>query len=194
MAAVAALDYAGGASAVEEKNGLLAGRKRVVKTLLQVLAEHTTVALSKLVAHVDDADIRQVRGGARPFDTRWQDEATDGPTLGGVRGAKIGCRAAEHDDCAGDAGHLVGHVSRVVAGCAIHLLVRPLVLFVEDDETEVSLRGEEGRSRADDDPTLAPMDGPPFLPVTHGRETTLEQGDLPREPRFETSDGLGSQG
>ena len=103
--------------------------------------------IAALPAQVDDADARHRRsdpGGENdPLERR--------PALGPRCGAAVdGNRPLESRALRGDG-------SRVVARIGL-LLVRGVVLLVDDHEPEVAHRGEDRRACADDDPRLATRD------------------------------------
>ena len=62
LAAVAAEDVGGGATAVEEQDGLMAGLQRLVQCTCQRPAEERAVSGAQFQAHVDHAHRRQVDG------------------------------------------------------------------------------------------------------------------------------------
>ena len=68
------------------------------------------------------------------------------------------------------------------------------MFFVENDEAEVGLGGEEGASRAYGHAEFAFVDAPPFVELLAGFEAAVEDGDLAREAGTEALHGLGGEG
>ena len=74
------------------------------------------------------------------------------------------------------------------------LLVGPLVLLVQDDESEIGHGGEDGAARADNDVIGAAPRLPPLVEALAGGEAAVEDGDTTREPGGEALDGLVGEG
>ena len=104
----------------------------------------------------------------------------------------VGRRAAEDDRHPGDLGELDRGVAGVVAGRVV-LLVRRLVLLVDDDHAEPRQGGEDGRARADDDARLAVARPPPLVEALAHAERAVQERDLAGEASGEALDRLRRQ-
>ena len=135
--------------------------------------------IAALAAEVDDAHARHRR--ADPG--REDDPLERRPALGPRR------RAAVDRDRAFEGGALRGHGARVVAGIGL-LLVRRVVLLVDDHEPEVAHRREDRRPRADDDPRLAARDPVALVAPLGLPERRVEDRDRVAEALPEPADRL----
>ena len=147
------------AAAVEEEHRLLAPFETLGDRLLERFGEDRRRALAAelLLPHVDHAHDRQLhlRRPVRHLQQRVL------PSLRVVVALERGRRAAEHDHRAFALAADDRDVPRVVPR-GLLLLVRMLVLLVDDDEPERVHRREDRRPRADDDlgpalPDLVPL-------------------------------------
>ena len=80
----------------------------------------------------------------------------------------------------------------MIAGVAL-LLVRRLLLLVDDHEADPLERGEERGARADDDVGDSVEYSPPLVESLPGRESAVQERDAVSETRDEPRDDLGGQ-
>ena len=176
-AAVPAEHVGGLAAPVEEEDGLFLAGERIAQRAPQRPAEHARVARLKLLAHVDHVDRRQAdhqrivvrrliaRRHVRilrliadalavAHDAVGQRQPRDLAQVRAVHRLDIGRGAAEdhHRTVVLRAG--LGQMARVVIGRQHRrrVLVTAVVLLVEDDHADILQRGEQRRTRPDDDP------------------------------------------
>ena len=135
--------------------------------------------IAVLPAQVDDAHARH--RGADPG--REHDPLERGPALGPRRRAPVH-RNRSLECCA-----LRGDRAGVVAGIGL-LLVRGVVLLVDDHEPEVAHRGEDRRACAHDDARLAPRDPIALVAALGLAERRVENRHRVAEPLAEATDGL----
>src|SRR3954470_3388993 len=76
---------------------------------------------------------------------------------------------------------------------AVLLLVRGVVLLVDDDDAGACERHEYGRARADDDLRLAARRGEPGACTLDLAESRVQRGDVDAEPLAETAQRLRRQ-
>ena len=135
--------------------------------------------IAGLAAQVDDAHRRQRRAEPaaelEPLERR--------PRLGPRR------RRPVHRDRAFERRALRGDGARVVARIGV-LLVRRVVLLVDDDQPEPADRREHRRARADDDPRLAARDALALVAALGVGQRRVEDRDAVAEPRADAADGL----
>src|SRR5207249_10393321 len=144
-----------------------------IQPTLNRLAERTTqdhvgTAGRVLFAHVHDGDRRQ-----RPIEDAALEH--DAFVLAGHRAIVALHRwrgRTQHGERAGPLRADDGDVTAVVAR-ALVLLVRGVVLFVDDDEPEPFKRSEHGRAGADDDVDVAAPDPLPLVVPLAGREPAV---------------------
>ena len=150
VAAVAAEHDAGGAAAVDEQDGAVpdvpverhegGGQRR---------RDEAAVALGQLDPHVHGLD-RHGRPGAAAFQPKVPE-----PTLPREAHADdVGGRRAEDDRGGGEPAQDDGHVASLVAGRAVRLVGR-VVLLVHDDDAQGLGRRQDGHARAHHDARLA---------------------------------------
>ena len=134
-------------------------RQPLLDRVVERPAEHDVRALRRvLLAHVDDR-----HGGERPVeDPALQDDALEPARHRVVVGLHRRRRRAEHDQRAGALRAHDRHVAAVVAR-ALFLLVRAVVLLVDDDQAEPVERREDRRTGADDDLDVAAPDPLPLI-------------------------------
>ena len=89
-------------------------------------------------------------------------------------GLERGSSGTQNDRRTHDLGADDRNVAGVVAGNLL-LLVRQVMLFIDDDETQVFCRRENSRARADDDPCFATTDAIPLLRPFVGSERRVQQ-------------------
>ena len=146
VAAVPALHDARRATPVQEEDGLLPALEGAGEGLVEAAAEDAAHAGLELLPHVDDLCFRQRdRAGPAVFaqcEALGQLQESMPPLAGVMVRGEVRRGAAQHDGRSGELGELQGYVPRVVPGGNVLLLVRPLVLLVEDDEAQVRNRGE----------------------------------------------------
>ena len=139
--------------------------------------------IARLAAQVDEP-----HGRHRRPDPRRQRQAPEPcPALGPGR------RGAVHRDRALERRPLGGDRARVVAGVGL-LLVRGVVLLVDDDQPDAAHRREHGRPRADDDPRLAPRDPVALVAPLRRAERRVHDRDAVAEPATESSHRLRREG
>jgi hypothetical protein len=93
-------------------------------------------------------------------------------------GNHVGGGAAQDDHGAGELCQLQGHLSGMVMGGAVLLLVGPLMLFVYDDKAQVGLGSEDGAARADDDAIAPLLYAPPLVEVLSTGEAAVKERHL----------------
>ena len=165
------------AAAVEEQDGLVAGVDGRGERLRELRREHAVV-----VAHVHELELRRQRAVHALAQVGVQRHACE--ALHARRGR------AEDDHGAARLRTPAGHRARVVGGLVL-LLVRGVVLLVDDDQPQVDERREHRRARADDDAHLPAGDGGVGeQPLPRG-ETRVQHGDPGAgEPPLDARDGL----
>ena len=97
--------------------------------------------------------------------------------------------AAEHDGDVQGAAKSKRNLACMIGG-PILVLIRWLVLFVEDDEAEVGQRREDGRARPDHHVNLARPDAPPLVVAFAGTQRAVDDGDAARKAAREALHGL----
>ena len=89
-----------------------------------------------------------------------------------------------------------GEVAGVVLGW-VFLLVSWFVFFIDNDESEIGKRGEDGRASSDNDACFSGPDTVPFVEAFALGKVGVKNGnfiDHFREAGFEALDGLGGEG
>ena len=126
----------------------------------------------------------------------WQRPAIDAlaqPQPGRVRHRlRAGRRAAEQQHRPVIAGALCRHGPGVVPRIAL-VLVRGLVLLVDDDQADVGNRREHRRARPDAHPRLAANEPLPFRRALRAGDPRVHDGDDVAEPRLEPLERLRRQ-
>ncbi len=102
--------------------------------------------------------------------------------------------AAVDDHRALPLGPAEGDLPRVVAGRAPVLLVRGLVLLVDDDQAQPGQRREHGAPRAQHHVGAPLADAPVLGDPLAGRQTGVPDGDALAQPRAQSAQELGGQG
>ena len=143
------------------------------------LEERRRQRIAGLATEIDEPHARHRR--ADPRAERAPREAS--PALG-PRG-----RRAVDRDCALERRALRGHGARVVPRVGL-LLVRGVVLLVDDDQTHASHRCEHGRAGADDDARLPSRDPVPLVASLGVAERRMDDRDEVAEAAAEAADGL----
>src|SRR5207247_2715899 len=171
-------DGRGKPAAIQEDQCLLAALDTLAERLGQGPAQDRLWALGRiLLSHVHHRD-----AGERPIeDAALEDDAlvsTHHRVAVGLHGRRGG---TEDDDrvrtlCAND-----GDVPSVVPRVLL-LLVRGIVLLVDDHEPYAVERCEDGRPRTDDDVDVALPDPLPLVVALPVRETAVLNGNAPPEP------------
>ena len=139
--------------------------------------------MARAAAHVEDLHLGE-GGAVRP---RGQLEALERvPALGPRRGGS----GDEHG--AGLRSAVPGDLARVVAWIAL-LLVRRLVLLVDDHQPEVGHGREDRRARADGDPRDPVANAAPLVAALSGGELRVQQGHPVAEARPEAGERLRGQ-
>ena len=186
-AAVAALDVAARPRRLRKRITCSSAASAVSIAPRQRAAEHAAVA--GCAAPRADRRRRSAAWRATPSGRTLPSAAGDGPDALGQREQRVLAarralvrddvrrRAAEHHDGALQPRQLDRGVARVVARLRVLLLVRPLVLFVDDDQAEVRLRREDGRARADDDVVAPVGDAVPLVEQLAVAEAAVQHGD-----------------
>ena len=102
-------------------------------------------------------------------------------------------RGAEHDR---DLPELTAHDREIASMIAqpLVLLVRGVVLLVDDDEAEIDEWREDRRAGSDDDPRFAACDPPPFVPALAGREPAVHDRDGVAETLLRSRQQLRGEG
>ena len=111
----------------------------------------------------------------------------------GVHRAHVRRRAAEYHHGVLSASPFDGHVAGVIAGRGRLLLVRPLLLFVYDNQANVRHGRERGAPRADDDIKLTLRDAPPFVIPLPQRQSAVKHRNATGKSLPEAADGLRRQ-
>ena len=198
VSAVAALDHAAAAPAIEVEYHLLACLDSPAYPAAQSAAEDAAVALLKLPAQVYDLyrGLRSRAAGTRAGHGCYairQLEQTVSPVDGAGIGHNVRCRGAQDDHRAGKLRQLQGRLPGVIARRVV-LLVGGLVLFVDDYQPQVRLGRKDGAARAYRHTVTALLYAPPLVePLPRGQAAVLD-GHLAREAAAETVDGLRGQG
>jgi len=135
--------------------------------------------VARLAAQVDEPHGRH----RRPDPRRERQAPEPCPALGPRR------RGAVHGDRALEGRPLGGDRACVVAGVGL-LLVRGVVLLVDDDQPDAAHRREHGRPGADDDPRLAPRDPVALVAPLRRPERRVHDRDAVAEPATESSHRL----
>ena len=86
-------------------------------------------------------------------------------------------RGAEDDRAVVDLPHHLGRITPIVAG-RLPLLVRGIILFIDDDELQITKGHEDRRTRADDDRTLAIGDALAVVIALALAKTAVNEDDL----------------
>ena len=176
---------------VEEEDDLLAGGDGAVDGLVEPGAEDEAggvLGLDEVAAHVDGVD-----GGQRaPCDPFGQCEVVELAAAGEGEGLEGGRCRAEHDGDAELGAEDESEVAGVVAD-AVFLLEAAVVLFVDDEQSEVLEGGEEGAAGAYDDPCLSASDAAPLVEALAGCEAGMEDRDGGGERGREGGDELGGE-
>ena len=128
------------AAAVQEQDRLAAA----FRDPAELLEERRRERIPGLAAQIDDPHL----GHGRADSGRQREPLERQPAL------RSRCGAAVDRDRALERGALRRHRARVVAGIGL-LLVRRVVLLVDDDKPECRDGGEDRRARADDDRCVA---------------------------------------
>ena len=194
MAAAVALQGAGEAAAVEEKDGLLAFFEALFEGGAEAVGEDGDLAFLLLLfqTHVDDADERHGVGVGAFVEAEELVFSGEGvlPAFERRRGG------AENDGAGLEGGAEDGDVAGLVAG-DVFLLVGGFVLLIDDDEAEIRQGCEDGGAGADHDACRAFADAVPLVESLALREVGVEDGDLVGEVGetcLEAADGLGGEG
>ena len=177
VAAVVADEVRREPAAVEEQDGLVPRVDGRGERLRELRREHAVV-----VAHVHELELRRQRAVHALAQVGVQRHACE--ALHARRGR------AEDDHGAARLRTPAGHRARVVGGLVL-LLVRGVVLLVDDDQAQVDERREHRRARADDDAHLPAGDGGVGeQPLPRG-EPRVQHGDPGAgEPPLDARDGL----
>lgn len=107
-----------------------------------------------------------------------------------------GCGGSEEDGAFLKAAADNGEVAGVVLGW-VFLLVSWFVFFIDNDESEIGKRGEDGRASSDNDTCFSGPDTVPFVEAFALGKVGVKNGnfiDHFREAGFEALDGLGGEG
>ena len=99
---------------------------------------------------------------------------------------------AQHDDGIRHLGAHHGNVAGVIAR-RLFLLVRRVVLFVDDDERKIGDRGEDRRARADDHARFAALDAMPLLGAFAVGERGVQDGNFIAEDLMQVGSHRRSQ-
>ena len=145
--------------------------------------ERSRERIARLAAQVDEPHGRH----RRPDPRRERQAPEPCPALGPRR------RGAVHRDRALERRPLGGDRARVVARVGL-LLVRGVVLLVDDDQPDAAHRREHRRPRADDDPRLAPRDPVALVAPLRRAERRVHDRDAVAEPATEASHRLRREG
>ena len=145
--------------------------------------ERSRERIARLAAQVDEPHGRH----RRPDPRRERQAPEPCPALGPRR------RGAVHRDRALERRPLGGDRARVVARVGL-LLVRGVVLLVDDDQPDAAHRREHGRPRADDDPRLAPRDPVALVAPLRRTERRVHDRDAVAEPATKSSHRLRREG
>src|SRR5438552_14508407 len=167
------------AAAVEEQDRLAAA----LDDAAQLVEERRRERIAGLATQVDDAYRRQI--GAEPRAELEPLEAR--PALGPRR------RRAVDRDGTLERRALRGDRARVVARVGV-LLVRGVVLLVDDDQAETAHRREDRRARADDDARLAARDPLALVATLRVRQPRVQDRDAVAEARADPADRLRRKG
>ena len=164
---------------VEQQNGLATP----FGDAAELGQEGSRERIATLPAEIDDSD----PGHWRPDPGREHDPFERGPALRPRSGAAV------HRNGTFEGSALRSNGPGVVARIGL-LLVRGVVLLVDDHEAEVADRGEDRRARADYDPRLATGDAIPLVAPLGLPECGVEDRDRVAEALAEPADGLGREG
>jgi hypothetical protein len=165
-------------AAIEPQQHLLATREPLGDGGAQRQREHA--GPTALAAQVHDAH----DGQRSPIDARRQRQAPIPATRRVRERLETRRRRTQHD---GDAEHLRASHRDVAAVVAqlLALLVRGLMLLVDDDELGVRQRREHGRARAHDDVECAAAREFPVAPPRADRQIAVQRADAPTESLLE---------
>ena len=188
---VGALDERRVATPVEQEDALLPPREPFAETAFELGRYHLAArplvgrGRAQLLPQVEDAHLRQPTAAH----TLRQREQGEPPILRVLPALEARRRTAQHAARARLARADECDVAGVVAW-RLRLLVARLVLFVDDDRTEVRERCEDRRPRADRDPLLAASQGAPRIEPLAVAQSRVEDRDLVTEHRPEAIDSL----
>ncbi len=159
LAAGAAGDEAREAAAVEQQHGLFAvGEARGHGVDQRAREGGVFAGFEELLAHVDQFDLRH--GAALDALRQFEQRVLSG--LGVVAGFQTGRGGAQHYYGARMVRAHDRHVAAVIARRFL-LLIALVVLFVDDDQSEIADRREDAGAGRDDHCGFAGADAAPFL-------------------------------
>ena len=175
MAAGMALQRAGEAAAVEEKNRLLALREALFKSGAEAVGEDRDLAFLLLLfqAHVDHADERHGVGVGAFVEA----EQVVFPRKAVLPTLQRGRGGAEDDGARLERGAQNRHIAGVVARRAF-LFIGGLVFLIDDDQPEVRQWREHGGARTNYDACRTFADAVPLIETLALREVRVQDGDL----------------
>ena len=170
------------AASVEEQNRLVAFDKCLFERALQRSRKNgltsSDTALS-LFLQVDDLYARK----RSACNAMREDETRQLAAIGGQTGFEGGCCGAENQRAVRTLRSESCEIARVVAEAFV-ILVRRVVFFVDDQDTQVVDGREQRTSGADSNRYLAPCKTPPLLEAFTRLESAVEHGEsIPEAPR-----------
>ena len=178
LGALAAEEARGVAPPVQEDEALLAAREPGGEGVAEGRAEDGVAAGLEHGPAVHDLDAREA---LRADALREEEALVLAPQRVRVRFDGGSGRAENHRAPLEARAHH-RHVAAVVAR-ALVLLVRPVVLLVDDDQPEIGNRREHRGARSDDHPRVALPDAPPLVVPLPRRELAVQHGHRPPEAR-----------
>ena len=172
-------------AAIEQNERLLLPRESIAQRLLQGTPENDIgPLLRKFSPHVDDRDLRQ----RTIVDSPLQHDPRVAASHGVVMAFHRRCRRAQDDQRAGSLPSYDGDIPAVIAR-TLFLLVRGIVLLIDDDEADSIEGREDGRPRANDDVHVTLTNPLPLIMALTRGETAVLNGHVMSERAAECGCG-----